>query len=88
MENTYLPTVKRVYPSLHVNEEIINNIKSRIISENREGKINSIVSDIKFDEIKLEEDEEYKKAIEIKVVPLPPPSNTIYYCEFRLKKNR
>ena len=77
-----LPTAKRIFGS-HTDQVKIDNIISRITSENREGKINSILNNDLFEEIKLEDDEEYKSATEIKVVPLPPPSNIIYYCEFK-----
>jgi hypothetical protein len=41
-------------------EEEINSVKKRIISENRDGKIESIINDEEFKEKTLEEDEEYK----------------------------
>ena len=42
-------------------EDEINSVKKRIISENRDGKIESIINDEEFKEKTLEEDEEYKK---------------------------
>jgi hypothetical protein len=43
-----------------IKEEIIE-VKSRLIQENRDGKLGSILEDKPFTEKKLEDDEEYKE---------------------------
>ena len=81
-----LPKAKRIYAPFY-NQDKINSIKSRLLSDNREGKIDSILNDTPFNEIKLEDDEEYKKETKIKVSPLPPPSNINFFTEHKFIKN-
>lgn len=64
-------------------EEEINSVKKRIISENRDGKIESIINDEEFKEKTLEEDEEYKKLMKKGVVPMSGPSGQLFYLDFK-----
>ena len=64
-------------------EEEINSVKKRIISENRDGKIESIINDEGFKEKTLEEDEEYKELMKKGVVPMSGPSGKLFYLDFK-----
>jgi hypothetical protein len=64
-------------------KEEIDSVKSRIIQENRDGKIESIIEDKPFSEKKLEEDEEYKKLMKKGVVPMSGPSNQLFYLDYQ-----
>lgn len=64
-------------------EEEINSVKKRIISENRDGKIESIINDEEFKEKTLEEDEEYKKLMKKGVSPMSGPSGQLFYLDFK-----
>jgi hypothetical protein len=64
-------------------EEEINSVKKRIISENRDGKIESIINDEEFKEKTLEEDEEYKELMKRGVVPMTAPSGHLFYLDFK-----
>lgn len=61
----------------------IDKVKNRILQENREGKIESIIEDKKFTEKKLEDDEEYKKLMEKGVTPMSGPSGSLFYLDFK-----
>jgi hypothetical protein len=64
-------------------EDEINSVKKRIISENRDGKIESIFNDEEFKEKILEEDEEYKELMKRGVVPMTDPSGKLFYLDFK-----
>jgi len=64
-------------------EEEINSVKKRIISENRDGKIESIINDEEFKEKTLEEDKEYKELMKRGVVPMSGPSGKLFYLDFK-----
>jgi len=84
-----LPITKRVYASLHSDswdKDIIREIKREILADNRDAKIDSIISDVLFEEKKLEDDERYKKMTHLEVKPLPPPMNMDFYLDFTFKK--
>jgi hypothetical protein len=84
-----LPIAKRVYASLSSDlwdKDIIKEIESDILADNRDAKIDSIISDVPFEEKKLEDDERYKKMTHLEVKPLPPPINMDFYLDFTFKK--
>jgi hypothetical protein len=60
----------------------IDGVKSRVKSENRDGKIEAIIEGGEFTEKKLEDDEEYKKLMG-KVTPMPAPSSNLFYLDFK-----
>ena len=62
-------------------EEEINSVKKRIISENRDGKIESIINGEEFKEKTLEEDEEYKELMKKGVVTMS--SAPLFYLDFK-----
>lgn len=64
-------------------KEEIDEVKNRILQENRDGKIESIIEDKKFTEKKLEDDEEYKKLIKKGVTPMSAPSGSLFYLDFK-----
>jgi len=57
---------------LFATKEELDTVRNRIMIDNRDGKIESIVNGVDFTEKKLEEDEEYKKLIRKGVCSLGP----------------
>ena len=64
-------------------QEEINEVKSKVQSENRDGKIEAIIEDGEFTEKKLEDDEDYKKLMKKGVTPMPAPSSNLFYLDFK-----
>jgi hypothetical protein len=64
-------------------KEEIDDVKSRVDSENRDGKIEAIIEGGEFTEKKLEDDEEYKELMKKGVTPMSAPSNTLLYLDFK-----
>lgn len=63
--------------------EEIDRVKSRVIQENRDGKLDSILEDKPFNEKKLEDDEEYKELQKRGVKPMSAPSGNLFYIDFK-----
>ena len=61
----------------------IDEVKSRVIQENRDGKLGSILEDKPFTEKKLEDDEEYKELMKKGVTPMPGPSGLLFYLDYQ-----
>ena len=68
---------------IFASKEEIDDVKSRIQSENRDGKIEAIVEGGEFTEKKLEDDEEYKELMKKGVTPMSAPSGTLFYLDFK-----
>ena len=64
-------------------KEEIDDVKGRVNSENRDGKIEAIIEGGEFTEKKLEDDEEYKELMKKGVTPMSAPSNTLFYLDFK-----
>ena len=64
-------------------KEEIDDVKSRVNSENRDGKIEAIIEGGEFTEKKLEDDEEYKELMKKGVTPMSAPSGTLFYLDFK-----
>ena len=64
-------------------QEEIDEVKSKVQSENRDGKIESIIEGGEFTEKKLEDDEDYKKLMKKGVTPMPAPSSNLFYLDFK-----
>jgi hypothetical protein len=64
-------------------QEEIESVKKKVISENRQGKIDSIVDDKPFTEKKLEDDEEYKELMKKGVTPMSAPTGKLFYLDFK-----
>ncbi len=71
-------------------EEEINEVKSRVQSENRDGKIDAVIEGNEFTEKKLEDDEEYKNLMKKGVTPLSSPTGQLFYLDYKYghKKTR
>ena len=85
-----LPIAMKVSSKLMSNEilgfaskEEIDDVKSRVNSENRDGKIEAIIEGGEFTEKKLEDDKEYKELMKKGVTPMPAPSGTLFYLDFK-----
>lgn len=64
-------------------KEEIDDVKKKVQSENRDGKIDAIIEGGEFVEKKLEDDEEYKKLMKKGVTPMSAPSGTLFYLDFK-----
>jgi len=69
-------------------EEEINEVKSKVQSENRDGKIKSIIEGGDFVEKKLEDDPEYKELMKKGVQPLSAPSGKLFYLDFKYDSDK
>lgn len=85
-----LPIAMKVSSKLISNEiagfaskEEIDAVKSRVQSDNRDGKIEAIIEGGEFTEKKLEDDEEYQKLIKKGVNPMSVPSGTLFYMDYQ-----
>jgi hypothetical protein len=91
--NNILPIAMRVATKtlssdLHfATKEEIEEVEKRIISENRDGKIESIIDDKEFKEKRLEDDEEYKKLMNKGVKPMSVPTGQLFYLDFTVHIN-
>ena len=68
---------------IFASKEEIDAVKSRVQSDNRDGKIEAIVEGGEFTEKKLEDDEEYKKLMKKGVTPMSAPSGTLFYLDYK-----
>lgn len=62
-------------------EEEINQVKNKIQSENRDGKIEAVIEGGEFLEKKLEDDPDYQKLMKKGVSPLSAPSGYLFYLD-------
>lgn len=88
-DNILFPVVKRIAArqigldlSGFATQDEINEVKSRVTRDNRDGKIESILDDKPFTEQKLEDDPEYKDLMKKGTQPLPGPTPTLLYMDF------
>lgn len=75
---------------IFASQEEIDEVKKKVQSENREGKIEAIIEGGEFTEKKLEDDEEYKELMKKGVQPLSAPTGQLFYLDFKYghKKTR
>jgi hypothetical protein len=85
-----LPIAMKVSSKLISNEiagfaskEEIDAVKSRVQSDNRDGKIEAIIEGGEFTENKLEDDEEYKELMKKGVTTMSAPSGTLFYMDYQ-----
>jgi len=64
-------------------KEEIDEVKKKVQSENRDGKIEAIIEGGEFSEKKLEDDEEYKELMKKGVTPMSGPSGTLFYLDYK-----
>jgi len=64
-------------------KEEIDAVKSKVQSENRDGKIQSITEGVEFTEKKLEDDQEYQELMKKGVSPLSAPSGVLFYLDYK-----
>lgn len=87
--STLLPIAMKVSSQMISNDlifaskEEIDGVKSRVQSDNRDGKIEAIIEDKEFTEKKLEDDEEYKELMKKGVTPMSVPSGNLFYMDFK-----
>ena len=68
---------------IFASQEEIDEVKKKVQSENRDGKIEAIVEGKEFTEKKLEDDEEYKQLMKKGVTPMSGPSGTLFYLDYK-----
>jgi len=86
---TLLPLAMRVAARtisndlIFASKEEIDEVKKKVQSENRDGKIDAIIEGSDFVEKKLEDDEEYKELMKKGVTPMSAPSGNLFYLDFK-----
>jgi hypothetical protein len=70
---------------IFASKEEIDEVKKKVQSENRDGKIEAIIEGGEFTEKNLEDDEEYKELMKKGVTPMSAPSNTLFYMDYTYK---
>jgi hypothetical protein len=68
---------------IFASQEEIDEVKKKVQSENRDGKIEAIIEGGEFVEKKLEDDEEYKELMKKEVTPMSAPSGTLFYLDYK-----
>ena len=68
---------------IFASKEEIDEVKKKVQSENRDGKIEAIIEGGEFTEKKLEDDEEYKELMKKGVTPMSAPSGTLFYLDYK-----
>lgn len=68
---------------IFASQEEIDEVKKKVQSENRDGKIEAIIEGGEFVEKKLEDDEEYKELMKKGVTPLSAPTGQLFYLDFK-----
>lgn len=68
---------------IFASKEEIDEVKKKVQSENRDGKIEAIIEGGEFTEKKLEDDEEYKELMKKGVAPMSAPSGTLFYLDYK-----
>jgi hypothetical protein len=75
---------------IFASQEEIDEVRKKVQSENRDGKIEAIIEGSEFTEKKLEDDEEYKQLMRKGVTPMSSPTGTLFYLDYKYshKKTR
>lgn len=68
---------------IFASKEEIDEVKKKVQSENRDGKIEAVIEGVEFAEKKLEYDEEYKELIKKGVTPMSAPSGNLFYLDYK-----
>lgn len=68
---------------IFASQEEIDEVKKKVQSKNRDGKIEAIVEGKEFTEKKLEDDEEYKDLMKKGVKPMSGPSSILFYLDYQ-----
>ena len=68
---------------IFASDEEIKSVKDRVVQENRDGKLGSILEDEVFVEKRLEDDDEYKKLKSKGVSPLGAPTGHLFYMDYK-----
>ena len=79
---------KTISSDLHfATEEEINEVKNKVKTENRDGKLDSVLDDKEFIEKKLEEDKEYQELMKKGVTPMNAPKGHLFYLDYKYGRN-
>ena len=71
---------------IFASHEDIDKVKSKVLTENRDGKIDAIVEGKNFTEKNLEDDEDYQKLIKKGVRPISAPTGDLFYLDYKYEK--
>jgi hypothetical protein len=89
LSNIALPMARRVSQKTlsqeltFYSEEEMQLVKSRIFSENRDRKIDSILEEKEYVKVVLEDDPEYKDIVSRVIPPLSGPSGHLFYMDYK-----
>ena len=72
---------------IFASKEEIDEVRKKVQSENRDGKIEAIIEGGEFVEKNLEDDEEYKELMKKGVTPMSGPSGTLFYLDYKYGKD-
>lgn len=86
--NITLPLVRKVMAQTISNgdQELLEQAKIKAAAVNRDRKIDSILLDQEYEELKLEDTDEYKKYLDsslVSVKPLSAPTGLLFYIDFK-----
>lgn len=73
---------------IFASQEEIDEVKNKVLTENRDGKIEAIVDGKEFTEKKLEEDPEYQKLMKKGVTPMSAPSGKLFYLDSKYESHK
>jgi hypothetical protein len=73
---------------IFASQEEIDEVKNKVLTENRDSKIEAIVDGKEFTEKKLEEDPEYQKLMKKGVTPMSSPSGHLFYLDFKYEGHK
>jgi hypothetical protein len=68
---------------IFASKEEIDLVKSKVQSQNRDGKIEAIIEGGEFTEKKLEDDKEYKELMKKGITPMSAPSGNLFYLDYK-----
>lgn len=68
-------------------EEEMQLVKSKIFSENRDRKIDSLVNGSEYVEARLEDDPKYKELVSRGVKPMGKPIDQLFYLDYKYDNN-
>jgi len=83
--SSILPIVRKVAASTIADgdSKLLEIAKNKVIAINRDRKIDSILFDDPYEELKIEDTEEYKEYLNSIKKPMSGPSGKLFYLDFK-----
>jgi len=91
---TILPMAMKVAArtmTFGASKEEIDEVKNKVLIENRDGKIDAVIEGKEFTEKKLEDDEEYQNLMKKDILPVQPlssPRPSLFYLDFKYESGK